>query len=268
MQEYNTRLTKAIDPLASALERLARARTYKGLEGRVTGVASAAAKAASELSKITPPAEIAAGHARLVSALRAFSGDLGGLSSRVDDRALCTGSVVRAELGDADGTSALRDALAAVSAKLPKDPPALKLPRAGQKGGSRLSNGALIRAGNRGGRGELTIDNGGSADAVVTLSKGRRPAISVYVRRNKDFTVKGVPDGSYTVFFTGGADWDTKARAFGRRCAFQRFEDSMRFRTTRVGSQILWQNYRITLQPVIGGNASTSDVDPNDFPDS
>ena len=74
------------------------------------------------------------------------------MSSQVGDHALCTGSAVRAGLGDADGTSALRDALAAVSAKLPDDRPALKLPSAGQKGGSRPPNGKLIRAGNSGGR--------------------------------------------------------------------------------------------------------------------
>ena len=100
----------------------------------------------------------------------------------------------------------------------------------------------------------------------MTLSKGREPVISVYVRKGKDYAVKGVPDGSYTVFFTGGADWDGKARAFGRECAFQRFEDPLTFRTVQTASQIQWSVWTITLQPVAGGTASTPDVDPNDFP--
>ena len=75
---------------------------------------------------------------------------------------------------------------------------------------------------------------------MVTLSKGRKPAVSVYVRTGKTYTVKGVPDGSYTVFFTGGADWDRAARAFGRDCAFQRFEDPLRFRTIQSATQIRW----------------------------
>ena len=87
------------------------------------------------------------------------------MSSQVGDRALCTGSAVRAGLGDADATSGLRDALAAVSAKLPDDRPVLRLPAAGQKGGSRPPNGKLLRAGNTGGRGGHTIGNGGSDDA-------------------------------------------------------------------------------------------------------
>jgi hypothetical protein len=267
VQEYGTTLAGAVDPLESALKDLAKAKGYKGLERRVTAVETGAAQAVTELTQVTPPAELAGGHSQLVTALQAFHGELGNVSSQVGDRALCTGSAVRAGVGDADGTSALRDALAAVSAKLPDDPPALTLPSAGQKVGSRPPNGKLLRAGNTGGRSELTIENGGSHDAVVTLSKGRRPVISVYVRKDKTYTVKSVPDGSYTVFFTGGSGWDGTARAFGRGCAFKRYEDPLKFRTRQDAGGIYWQNWTITLQPVIGGTARTEDVNPDDFPD-
>jgi hypothetical protein len=268
VQEYSTTLAGAVDPLESAMKGLTKAKGYKGLESRVAAVETAAAQAVTELSQVTPPAELAGRHSQLVTALQAFHGELGNVSSQVGDHALCTGSAVRAGLGDADGTSALRDALAAVSAKLPNDRPALTLPSAGQKGGSRPPNGKLIRAGNSGGRSELTIENGGSTDAVVTLSKGRRPVISVYVRKDKTYTVKNVPDGSYPVFFTGGSGWDGTARAFGRDCVFSRFEDPLEFRTTRDDAGgIYWQNFTITLQPVVGGTARTEDVNPDDFPD-
>jgi hypothetical protein len=268
VKEYSTRLTKAIGALASALDRLATAKSYKGLERRVTDVESAAAKAATVLGPINPPAELVEPNAKLVTALQAFEGEAGSLSSKVDERSLCTGSVVRAGLGSADATSALRTALASVYAKLPGDQPALKLPAAGQKAGPRPSNGTYVRDGNRGGRAELAIDNGGSADAVVTLSEGGKPAISVYVRKGRTYTVMDVSDGSYAVFFSGGSGWDGAARAFGRNCTFSRFEDQLKFRTTRDARGIYWQNFRITLQPVIGGTARTNDVDPDDFPDS
>lgn len=80
--------------------------------------------------------------------------------------------------------------------------------------------------------------------------------------------MKGVPDGSYTVFFTGGRHWERKARAFGNDCAFQRFASPMKFRTTWTSTTVRWTDFTITLQPVFGGNARTVDVDPNDFPDS
>jgi hypothetical protein len=258
VQEYGTMLAGAVDPLESALKNLAKAKAYKGLNDRVAAVETAADHAVTELSPITPPAEFAAEHAQLVTALQAFHAELGDLGSQVGDRALCTGSAARAGLGDADATPALRDALAAVAAKLPDDRPALTLPAAGQKAGSRPPNGKLIRAGNRDGQGQLVIDNGGSNDAVVTLSKGSKPAISVYVRKDKTSTVRSVPDGTYAVFFTGGVAWDASARAFGRNCAFQRFEDQLTF----SGSN----GWKLTLQRVVGGNAQTDDVDPDDFP--
>jgi hypothetical protein len=102
---------------------------------------------------------------------------------------------------------------------------------------------------------------------VVALSKGRRPVISVYVRKDKTYTVKSVPDGSYSVFFTGGSGWDGTARAFGRDCAFSRFADPLEFRTTRDDfGGLRWVNFTITLQPVVGGTARTEDVNPDDFP--
>ena len=55
---------------------------------------------------------------------------------------------------------------------------------------------------------------------------------------------------------------------FGKNCSFSRFEDPMKFRTTRDARGIYWQNFRITLQPVVGGTARTGDVDPDDFADS
>jgi hypothetical protein len=263
VQQYDTTLAGTVDPLETALKALASAKAYEGLADRVTAVETAADQAVTELTEITPPAELATKHSQLITALEAFHDDLGGLSSQVDDRALCTGSAVRAELGNANGTSGLRDALAAVSVKLPDDRHTITLPAAGQKPGTRPANGQLLRAGHLDGRGELTIKNGG-ADAVVTLSEGRKPGMSVFVRNDKQTTVRGLRDGLYTVYFTSGTRWDGKARAFGRNCTFQRLEKQSTFSTTASSYTVL----SFTLYPVVGGNAPTKDVDPDDFPDS
>jgi hypothetical protein len=268
LQGYSATLTKAIGPLQSALKDLADARKYKGLQKRISAAQTAAGDAGTELGSVTPPAEVADEHAQLVSALSAFGGDLATVGDKVNGRALCTGSAVRASLGDARGTSGLRKALAAVVAKLPGDRPALKLPAADLSAGERLSNGSFIRSGNRSGRAELAIDNGGANDAVVTLSKGGKSAIAVYVRKGKSYTIEGVPDGNYTVYFTSGSGWDDDARGFARNCAFQRFENKLPFETTRAGGQLRWRNWTLSLQRRIGGNARTNDVDPDEFPDS
>ena len=59
VQEYGTTLAGAIDPLESALKGLAKAKRYKGLEGRVAAVETATDQAVTELSQVTPPAELA-----------------------------------------------------------------------------------------------------------------------------------------------------------------------------------------------------------------
>lgn len=267
LKEYNAALTKALDPLGSALDGLADAKRYKSAKNRVSDVGSAADKAATGLGQIIPPTEVAQENEQLVTALGAFSKELGGLSSAVADRALCTGSTVRASLGNEKATPALRKALAAVSDKVPGNQPSLKLPAADQKSGDRPANGDFIRSEDRTGRGELTIKNGGSNDAVVSLAKKGKPLISVYVRKGKTAKVNGIPDNTYAFLFTGGSSWDRDARAFGRKCTFQKFADLAKYRTTQSGGRILYQTYTISLN-VAFGNARTEDVDPDDFPDS
>ncbi|MFF5257949.1 hypothetical protein ACFY4C_03315 [Actinomadura viridis] len=267
MEQYAATLKSAIDPLETELADLAKAKAYKGLQRRVDDVEAAVTQAAAKLRSVTPPAEAAGEHTSLVSALGRFESVVGGLGGEVGSQHLCTGAAVRAKLGDADGTGALRSAMAALQAKVPGARRSLTLPSVGQKPGPRPSNGALIRSGGGGGNGRLTIDNsGGSDDALVTLGKGGKPMMSVFVRHGKKHTVNGVPDGAYTVFFAGGTDWDRAAKAFGRECAFQKFEDPLEYTTTRTATQIRYSTWRITLQEVVGGNARTSEVDPDDFP--
>ncbi|MGH3802232.1 MAG: hypothetical protein ACRDTD_19265 [Pseudonocardiaceae bacterium] len=130
----------------------------------------------------------------------------------------------------------------------------------------RLDNGQFVRAGNRTGRGELTIGNGSDQDAVVSLARNKSPAFSVYVRNGSKYTVKGIRDGTYEVFFTTGADWDPQNRTFTRDRTLQRFDDTLNFTTTETSTEIRWSTWTITLHSVPGGTANTSKVNPNDFP--
>jgi hypothetical protein len=216
IQEYGTALRSALQPLESALEDLDKAKAYKGLPERVTAVRDGAAQAATRLSQIQqPPTEVGLKNMRLITAVQQFQRDVNDVSTDVDQQGVCTGAAARARMGDANGTKALRDAMAAVNA---------------------------------------------------TLS-GDRPAFSVYVRGRKKYTVKGVRDGEYTIFFTAGADWDGKARAFGRDCAFMRLGDPTKFRTVRTATQIRWTTWEVTLHSVVGGTGRIDDVDPDDYPE-
>jgi hypothetical protein len=265
---YRTTLLAVTKPINTALHKLAAVGSFKELAKRVADVENVANQAAVRLEQQVPPPALAAEHAKLAAALRRFGGELKAVNNEVAGRDLCTASSARAQLGRSGGTAALRAAAAALAAKAPDDRLSLDLPAAQGESTRRLPNGHFVRSRSRGGRGTLTIDNtSGSPDAVVTLSKKKRAVISVYVRRGKKYKVTGIGDGSYKVFYVRGADWDGKARWFARDCEFQQFDDPLKFRTINSATEIRWDNWEITLHPVAGGRASTSDVDPNDIPE-
>lgn len=127
---------------------------------------------------------------------------------------------------------------------------------------ARPSNGRILYDRYSGGRGRLTIRNGTSRDSVITLVKGRTKAISIYVRARSTATIKDVRDGTYRVYFTSGYRFSTKTKRFTRSASYQRFDDRLRFVTTATSYRI----YTLSLQRVVGGNASSSAVNPRDFP--
>jgi hypothetical protein len=152
---------------------------------------------------------------------------------------------------------------AASAAPLPRAVAATSLaqPPAGDQN-RRLANGQFVRAGSRTGMGELTIDNGGNHDAVITLAVDKRAVYSVYVQQASRYTVQGIRDGTYEVFFSTGVDWDSQNRNFTRDRSLQHFDDTFNFTTTSTEAT----TWTIAIYPVPNGNARTSPVNPNDFP--
>lgn len=126
----------------------------------------------------------------------------------------------------------------------------------------RLANGQFVRSGNRNGAGKLTIKNGASHDAVATMTINRNAVYSVYVRKGMEFTVTGIRDGTYEMFFTSGTDWDSQARGFTRERSLSRLDRTMQYRTTSSG----WIEGSVTLYRVPGGNTDVNAVDPNNYP--
>ncbi|MCG5217515.1 hypothetical protein [Streptosporangium sp. KLBMP 9127] len=259
---YRAEIDGVRKPVRDALNKLADARRLSTLDGRVGDAEDALGEAADSLAALAAPPEVQAQHAAYVSALRGLAGELGDARGAVDSRSVCTASGLLARLGKSGELKALQEAGEALG-DYPADVVSVKAPKQSSR---RLPSGRYVRSERRNGRGSFKITNGGSRDAVVTLVRGKSKAISVYVRKKGKFTVPGVRDGKYRVYFTTGVDWDSKEKAFTRSCSFQRFEDSFRFKTTYTATQVRWQNWRITLHRIKGGNARTSDIDPGDFP--
>jgi hypothetical protein len=134
----------------------------------------------------------------------------------------------------------------------------LPAPPAEQK--RQLKNGAFVKKGGTGGVGELEIENGAGDTTVSLVGKDpKKPVFTVYVRGGGKYTVEGIKSGTYEVFTASGEDWDAAKKGFTRDCGFSKFDDKFKFEPAGT-------RWTITLEQVVGGNASTSDVDPGAFP--
>ncbi|PZG07940.1 hypothetical protein [Nonomuraea aridisoli] len=131
-----------------------------------------------------------------------------------------------------------------------------------QSAAARPSNGRIIYDRYSGGQGRLKIRNGLAKDGVVTLVRGKTKAISIYVRARSTATIKDVRDGTYRIYFTNGYRFNASKGRFTRSASYQRFDSRLRYVTTATSSVV----YTLTLNPVRGGNARTSPVNPKDFP--
>jgi hypothetical protein len=143
---------------------------------------------------------------------------------------------------------------------------ALLLPTATQvvRSGARPGGGSIIldeRPGS--GKGVLKIENGTESDGVVILTHNDdQPVVAIYVRSTSTAQLNGVPDGVYYVYFTTGTGWDEVNKTFIETSTYQRFDDTLDF-TSSSSQYSIWT---LTLQPVTGGTASTSSIDPANFP--
>jgi hypothetical protein len=135
------------------------------------------------------------------------------------------------------------------------------LPAAPTPQNRRLRNGALVKRPG-GGPGEFVVESGkGVGDTAVSLVPldGKKPAAIIYVREGAKAETDGVPNGKYKVFMASGEDWDAERKGFTRSCGYSKFDDTFDF----DGGGVRWT---VTLTESVGGNATTSDVKPGEFP--
>lgn len=145
----------------------------------------------------------------------------------------------------------------------------------------RFENGHFLCRDANGGEGTLEIKNGNRIGGVVVLTRqsgGRLPVVACYVAPHQSFTIAGIPDGRYWIYYTLGRDWNTYTDGFletKKRARFQGpadystktwtnyWNDSM-YRYSQ--GHVQYTRYSITLNPVLGGTGRTEDVSENAFP--
>jgi len=120
------------------------------------------------------------------------------------------------------------------------------------------------------GSGQLTIKNGTSLDAIAKLVylTGNKPLYSVYtayISAGETYVMNHVGDGSYKLVFALGNGWDTDICNFSSNRGSEAFDDSFDFTTTETDQYVEYAKYTVTLNPVIGGTATTHDINMQDF---
>lgn len=113
------------------------------------------------------------------------------------------------------------------------------------------------------GRGQLKITNGTSDDAVVKIINVSTNAsvAEFYILANNNYTVYGIPDGNFNLFFSLGKNWSDSEGKFITCKSFTKFDDPFNFVTTDTQ----YSTFEVTLNPVAGGTASTTSVDESEF---
>ncbi|MGW4897683.1 hypothetical protein ACWEQL_36365 [Kitasatospora sp. NPDC004240] len=256
---YGPVLTRWIDPVNTALAKLSASAGLDAFSTALQEVATAANSASTGLTAAREPATVSTARRQLVTALGQLATDLDQVRGDIRRKNLCATSAALATVGRSEGLKGVPAALQQMTAA--GYPTTFTVPQTGELQTRGLANGYVIRKGSLNGEGTLTVSNGGSADAVVSLAKGGKAVHSMYIGKGQKAHVDGIEDGVYEVYFSGGVDWDPTLKAFTRNCDFSKFEDTMEYTTGRTRT-----TWTITLQPTAGGNAKTTDVPEAQFP--
>ncbi len=151
---------------------------------------------------------------------------------------------------------------AAVPAPTPTAAPVPSAPALPGPQGPRPATGAVLVQQGRTGDGQLAAVNGGSTDAYVTVASGRQVIRGVYVRAGERTTISDVPDGTYDIYFATGSGWNEDIRGFTANRHATRYDDPFTFATTSTQ----FTSWTVTLTPVVGGNAQSSDLPADAVP--
>jgi hypothetical protein len=251
--------------LAQRLGTLRAARTPTRVSSAAHALSLAIGAQQRSLAALAPPAAVKAAHDTLIGAVDHLATDAESVQTQADEHVFCTGPAAAAWLSRAPSARGLRTAAYQVS-RLDRTHPykfGSSLPRPRPDQHRRLGRGAVISR-STSGLGTLTVDNGSSSDTVINVVRrgAHRPSLSVYSPARSKFTVGNIGDGNYDLFLASGSDWDGAQSTFTHSCAYEKFDQPFPY-TTSSNTYTTWS---VSLEEVIDGNATKSDVDPDSFP--
>lgn len=101
----------------------------------------------------------------------------------------------------------------------------------------RLASGAVVQALAGLGQGELKVDNWLASDVIIKLVRPYDSwcVAAFYLRAKENYTLTGIPDGSYALYYATGYDYDPVTKDFKRDRATKKSDAALDFSTRDSG---------------------------------
>lgn len=121
------------------------------------------------------------------------------------------------------------------------------------------------------GLGEINIENNSNEDSLAKLVRldTKSSIYTVYIKAKSKYTIKGINNGIYDLYFSSGLNWDNENQKFLKNNYYSKFEEHFDFITKKIdqGDRISTEYtiFNVTLDPVIGGTAETNSVSEIEF---
>ncbi len=136
----------------------------------------------------------------------------------------------------------------------------------------RPETGTFIKNTLRDGLGELTIINDNpQMDAVAVLNTADKGLfLAVYIRSKTSFTISGIEDGSYDVYFEMGNSWNSNSGRFSDEGGFYRLDRPLPFETIEKAEGIEYDGWTVALEAAVPDANQVGrkiSVNEEEFPD-
>lgn len=130
-----------------------------------------------------------------------------------------------------------------------------------------LLTGTRIEGCAGGGRGELKVDNGTTEDAVVRLSDVATDdtVCWFFVQAHSSAHMKHIPQGTFTLAFTTGLNWNESEDVFTWHPSYDQFDRVFEFNEQRDSEGVQYKTVSVTLNPVLFGNVRTKTITREEF---
>jgi hypothetical protein len=119
------------------------------------------------------------------------------------------------------------------------------------------ATGSVIKNCTRSGLGTVLIHNKASMDVVAALtSSDLAPQIAVYIRAKDTYSIRGIDDGTYGLYFTMGTSWENSTGRFETTRGLYHFSNPLAFETTEGADDIEYSTYEVNLYEVPLGKSN------------